>query len=350
MSLRDQAVPAGQRAYGRATLRIDYGTGTVERYTGNLSGLHMHWGLPGDDTGWAHRLVWRGEPSRALLAETGTVTDYRATEEALYERAEDAAAAGLPMADAVQAVRDGYSSVAADRAVAADEADQDNYQEGPPMLGVDVSRWQGDIDWQALREDRPDIRFAYVRAGGGKGGAPPTWQHRADPYSVNNATDARFAGLAVGGYVAINPPGSTPEEAAVESLTYLTSAGLLEPGCLVPALDIEDTTRDWSAWAAELLTVWRQLTRRSCGGRVIVYSSASFFDTYLRAAFDRTDPQIGAWVAHWNQTPGQTKYTLGGRAVLHQYTSKGTLPGVTGDIDMNATMPGVRLADWMIEA
>jgi hypothetical protein len=38
----------------------------------------------------------------------------------LYERAEEACAAGLPIEDALQAVRDGYSSVQADRAIAED--------------------------------------------------------------------------------------------------------------------------------------------------------------------------------------------------------------------------------------
>lgn len=39
----------------------------------------------------------------------------------LYQRAEEAAAAGLPLADALQAVRDGYSSIDVDRAIAAED-------------------------------------------------------------------------------------------------------------------------------------------------------------------------------------------------------------------------------------
>lgn len=46
-------------------------------------------------------------------------------EEWLYERAEEAAAVGLPLDRALQAVRDGYSSIAADRIVAEDLAGDD---------------------------------------------------------------------------------------------------------------------------------------------------------------------------------------------------------------------------------
>jgi len=216
------------------------------------------------------------------------------------------------------------------------------------VLGVDVSRWQSDINWMELREQRPDIRFAYVRAGGGLGGDPRRWQHAIDWTAQANKVDAAYCGVAVGGYVPFDPANASPDEAAVEAFTYLTSLGFLEPGCLVPALDIEDSSQDWSAWAGELIQTWRRLTARACDGRVIVYSSGSFFDSYLRTAFNRSDPKVGAWVAHWNNTPGQTKYTVGGRAVLHQYSAKGTVPGVTGDIDLDTTMPGVRLADWTI--
>jgi hypothetical protein len=38
----------------------------------------------------------------------------------IYQRAEDAAAIDVPIEDALQAVRDGYSSIEADRAIAAD--------------------------------------------------------------------------------------------------------------------------------------------------------------------------------------------------------------------------------------
>lgn len=215
------------------------------------------------------------------------------------------------------------------------------------LLGVDVSAWQDHVDWSAMRFARPDIRFAYIRAGGGS--RDGVWQ-QLDPQAWRNGIAAPSRGIAVGGYLPTDPQRMSPEETALEGVGYLREAGLLRPGCLVPALDIEDKTQDWSRWADELITVWRELTRRSCGGRVIVYSSGSFFDTYLRNAFDRADTTIGVWAAHWNNTPGATRYTVGGRTMLHQYTDKGTLPGVTGNIDLDATMPGARLTDWMIES
>lgn len=215
------------------------------------------------------------------------------------------------------------------------------------MLGVDVSAWQGDINWQALRTARPDIRFAYVRAGGGR--LDGAWQ-QLDPYAWTHGLQARTAGMVAGGYLPTDPARMSPEETALEGIAYLSEANLMGPGALVPVLDIEDTTSDWSAWTLELIAVWRRLTRRSCRGRVIVYSSGSFFDAHLAGAFNRSDIDIGAWVAHWNNTPGQTRYTVGRSAVLHQYSNRGTLPGVTGDIDLDATMPGVHLSDWVIES
>lgn len=52
--------------------------------------------------------------------------DARDAEDWLYDRAEEAAAVDLPLEKALQCVRDGYSSIAADRALAAEEAEDDD--------------------------------------------------------------------------------------------------------------------------------------------------------------------------------------------------------------------------------
>jgi len=65
-----------------------------------------------------------GFPTRDPIDKETNVTrprDATHAEEWLYERAEDAAAAGLPLDKALQAVRNGYSSVEADRIAAEDE-------------------------------------------------------------------------------------------------------------------------------------------------------------------------------------------------------------------------------------
>jgi lysozyme len=101
------------------------------------------------------------------------------------------------------------------------------------LPGIDVSKWQGTIDWSKVAG--AGIRFAIARATKGRTYIDPTFQA--------NVNEARANGIVVGAYHRATPSGGATAnivDARAEANHYLDVAS---PGVgdLIPALDIEET-------------------------------------------------------------------------------------------------------------
>lgn len=114
------------------------------------------------------------------------------------------------------------------------------------LEGLDVSQWQGTIDWG--RVAAAGKRFAMIRASAGSLTQDTT-------YSANR-TGAEGAGLAVAAYHYANPD-STPNDALNEANWFL-QLSTPQSGELIPALDVEVTNglsvSDMQAWVGTWLT------------------------------------------------------------------------------------------------
>jgi GH25 family lysozyme M1 (1,4-beta-N-acetylmuramidase) len=115
-------------------------------------------------------------------------------------------------------------------------------QAGPGRLGIDVSRFQGTIDWTSVKAD--GVRFAFVAASRGNGGdgcpVAPT-SCGTDPYYDANYANARAAGIRVGPYHRAFVNGANQAElladARAEAVVFVASVGTLRRKDLAPALD-----------------------------------------------------------------------------------------------------------------
>lgn len=208
------------------------------------------------------------------------------------------------------------------------------------MLGLDVSRYQGVIDWPALRQGRRDLRFAIVRLSEWR-----TGNEGHDQQAARNIDAARAAGFVVGTYYFAAPTLHTPEEAALQWYSYRSLFGANERGLLRPAFDIEDNSRDWSWWVRAFIDYTRRMNRDP---RLLIYTSGSFPDAVYPTGWDRADASIALWIGHHNGTPGQTPYTFAGRAALHQYTNEATVPGISTKVDLDSTVGSWSLVDLML--
>lgn len=94
---------------------------------------------------------------------------------------------------------------------------------------IDVSRWQGSIDWPALAADQTaGIAGAWIKAGGADGG------YYADPQWANNVRGATAAGLPWGGYFFTEPRNG---DGANQARFFVSLGGA--KGALVPLVDVE---------------------------------------------------------------------------------------------------------------
>ena len=195
---------------------------------------------------------------------------------------------------------------------------------GESHLGIDVSYWQGDIDWQQVKDAGVEfviIRVAYRGSGIGK--------LEADTMAQANYEGARAAGLKVGAYVFSQA--ITPEE-AVEEADF--------------ALDL---TKDWEM-DMPLVYDWEYIDEESrtagLDPRTLTDCTAAFCRTVVEAGresmiyfnADQSHKQMylselvgyGFWLAMYGQTMDYP-YKID----MWQYTNSGTVPGINGNVDLN---------------
>jgi GH25 family lysozyme M1 (1,4-beta-N-acetylmuramidase) len=215
------------------------------------------------------------------------------------------------------------------------------------VKGIDVSRFQGEIDWERVGET--NVRFAFVQAsrGGGDDCAVAPDRCGADEFYAANYEGARVAGIPVGAYHRAFADGrgrkSARRDARREANVFLGEVGTLREGDLLPALDVETpfgglNQRSLRAW----LHAWLKRVRRKLGERPIIYTNTSSWQaTGDTKKFARRGHQL--WVANWGvASPSVPADNWNGEGwTIWQYTSSGRVNGIAGRVDRNHLSVGL---------
>ncbi len=196
---------------------------------------------------------------------------------------------------------------------------------GQPVQGMDVSAWQGEIDFEQVRAW--GIRTVYIRAAVGQGRQDKDWRA--------NYRKAKAAGLKVGLYHYVT---ARSQDQAREQAEFF--AGLMEGldmDCR-PAMDFEsfgDMSKEQINQAA-LAYVTR--LERLCGGKPAVYSN-SWTAAHV---FDQRLADYPLWIAEYG--PDQPRERGPWKACAgFQYTSQGRVQGIQGNVDLDRFTPAM---DW----
>ncbi|MBP3753242.1 MAG: hypothetical protein J6I66_00100 [Lachnospiraceae bacterium] len=190
------------------------------------------------------------------------------------------------------------------------------------VLGIDVSKWNGVVDWNAVKA--AGVEFVIIRVGyrGSSAGALID-----DAMFATNIQGAKAAGLKVGVYFvtqAINDVEAVYEASMV--LDRVRGYSLDMP----IFLDVEPSggrgdTIDKTTRTA-VITAFCE-TIRSAGYTAGIYANKTWLNSKMdTSAFGN----YVIWVAHYSSVCGYT-----GRYTCWQYTDKGTLPGINGSVDLN---------------
>lgn len=218
-----------------------------------------------------------------------------------------------------------------DRAVNGAEEDADGtenmelqFDNGSAKLGIDVSKWNQEIDWEAVKE--AGIEFAIIRCGyrGASTGALVI-----DPRYEENIRGAIEAGIPVGVYFftqALDEVEAVEEASMVIRLiedydvdypVFLDSESTGGRG-RADGLDSEERTR---AHRAFLQTI------EAAGYETGVYASRN----WLNDKIDMTRlSDYRVWLAEYADVPTYDQYYH-----MWQYTSKGTVDGISTNVDLN---------------
>jgi len=191
-------------------------------------------------------------------------------------------------------------------------------------IGIDVSKYQGDIDWEKVAA--AGVQFVIIRAGyrGSVTGALVE-----DPNFVQNIRGALAAGLEVGVYFftqAINETEAVEEASAVISMVreydiklpiYIDTEGAGGNG-RADGLDKDMRTKVCDAFCR---------TAKNAGYNAGVYASRSWLYNNLdTSVLDKYE----IWDAEWVSVPQYTGYYT-----MWQYSSKGSVDGIVGNVDLD---------------
>ena len=199
----------------------------------------------------------------------------------------------------------------------------------PPTitLGIDVSHFQGEVDWATVAG--AGVAFAFTKATDGVAGV--------DAKFSENWSGISAAGLVRGAYHFFRPA----LDASAQASHFCETVGALNPGDLPPVLDIEEAMSQgvdtWDAVPADqrvpLILTWLQAVEARLGRRPIVYTAPGFAGSKLPNA-----AQLGLyplWVAHYTMHTSPTVPSAWSSWAFWQYSGTGSMDGVTGQVDLD---------------
>lgn len=195
---------------------------------------------------------------------------------------------------------------------------------GSSRVGIDVSKWNGEIDWDKVRN--AGVEFAIIRAGY-RGSV--TGSLVEDPYFAANMKGAAASGIPVGVYFftqAVNEVEAVEEASAVIRLVreynleypiFIDTEGAGGNG-RADSLGPETRTQVCEAFCR---------TIENANYRAGIYASRNWYNNNLYV--DRLDRYF-IWLAEYRSVPLYQGYYQ-----MWQHTSKGAIDGIAGNVDMN---------------
>lgn len=186
------------------------------------------------------------------------------------------------------------------------------------MKGIDVSKWQGHIDWSKVKASGVDFAMIKAARGSNKG------TYTADHNFKVNIVGAHAAGIKVGVYLYSYGLSVSAVRGEAEYLLKLIEP-YREKITYPVVYDLEDTTQ-------------RNLGRPTLSLMAKTFCDIIRADGYIPMLYtnpdwikNRVDIPAGVdlWLAHWGvSAPAHA-------CAIWQHSDRGRVPGITGDVDLN---------------
>ncbi len=183
------------------------------------------------------------------------------------------------------------------------------------MNGIDVSSWQGNINWEKV--SNTDVGFAMIRATYGTSGK--------DKQFVQNMNNITKTNIYPGAYHYLYATSvSEAKQEAQNFLNAIKSYKFLYP----VALDIEDSSISSLGrnTATQIALTFCDIVENS-GYYVNIYSNLNWLQNYLNM---NELSKFDIWLAQWSSSPTYT-----GNFGMWQHSSTGSVSGINGNVDLN---------------
>lgn len=191
-------------------------------------------------------------------------------------------------------------------------------QEKYPVLGVDVSHYQGEINWSDI--EAQDVSFAFIKATEGSG--------YIDEYSAKNLTEAAETDIKISAYhfFSFDSPGETQ----AENYISVVSPDAID---MPPVVDIEyygdkQSNKPTQEECEEILRPLLEILEEHYGEKPIIYTTLPVYNRYIKENFS----DYPLWIRNVFCEPQLIDWKF------WQYSDKGELYGFKGEekyIDLN---------------
>ncbi len=183
------------------------------------------------------------------------------------------------------------------------------------ISGIDVSYYQGDIDWQSVKD--AGTVFAFARATYGTTKVDPKFSTYWP--AIKNVQLIRGA---YHFYIASEDP-------VEQANLFLSTVGTLSSGDLPPTLDLESGSGTSSSLVSDVQT-WLNIVEQKLGRTPIIYTGPSYWNDNMNSDFGK----YTLWVAEYGvSTPksvnGWSNWTF------WQHSESGSMNGIDGPVDLD---------------
>lgn len=189
------------------------------------------------------------------------------------------------------------------------------------VYGIDVSHWQGTINWASVYS--AGYKFAFCKATEGVGYTDPTF--------TTNMNGGENAGLLMGAYHFATPYTDGVNDAVDEAQYFVSAAGdYIKDGWLRPVLDLEDGASLGKTTLSNWVHEWMDTVKSETGVEPIIYTGSNYANNYL----DTSVNVYTLWIAHWT-TADSPNTGIWSSWDFWQYSDNGSVSGISGDVDMD---------------
>jgi lysozyme len=184
-------------------------------------------------------------------------------------------------------------------------------------IGLDVSEFQGKIDWtlvENIENDYP-LEFVFIRATAGN--------DRVDGQFATNWLGTKKSKIIRGAYHYYRP-----NENSLEQAKLFIKTVHLQKGDLPPVLDIEKLPKGQSLDSLKVgLKRWLKAVESHYKVKPIIYTSEKYYDDFLKEEFS----DYLFWIANYNFY----REKIGDDWLFWQFTEKASVSGIKGNVEVN---------------
>lgn len=203
----------------------------------------------------------------------------------------------------------------------------------PVLPGVDLSAWNGTVDFKKLKE--AGVKYAIIKLTEGT-------THRNRGFE-KKYEDARKHGIAVGAYhfgrpdTYVNNPKDAEREAE-NFLLQLEKVGL-ESGDIIPTLDVEKGVKVDDNYNCDWIINWMDLVEKETNVKSMIYTARWAYQLYIMRADVSKQSKVASyplWLASYNSgIAPKRKVKIWDNWDIWQYTGTGAVDGCKGRVDLN---------------